>query len=73
MFNSISGDKVFCPLCKKYVQFVQIRRAAAIASVHRRTIYRYIEEGAVYSVRIVGKTYRICASCLLGRELVDSA
>lgn len=55
---------VWCPLCKKQVQLLRVAHAAKIVDVHSRTIYRYIEEGLVYSVRVVGKTYRVCGDCL---------
>jgi predicted site-specific integrase-resolvase len=36
-----------------------------MADVSSKTIYRYIEEGSVYAVRIAGKTLRVCRGCLL--------
>lgn len=36
-----------------------------MADVSKKTIYRYIEEGEVYSVKVAGKTYRVCKYCLL--------
>lgn len=61
----IIGDQVWCPLCSDYSQLVRIRNAARLVDVHRRTIYRYIEEGLVHSVKVAGKSYRVCSGCLL--------
>ncbi len=61
----IIGEQVWCPLCNSYAQFIKSAYAARLVGVHRRTIYRYIEEGLVYTVKVVGKSYRICSSCLL--------
>jgi predicted site-specific integrase-resolvase len=36
-----------------------------MADVSTKTIYRYVEEGNVYAVRIAGKTLRVCRGCLL--------
>ena len=72
MSQPVAGMQVFCPLCKQYVQLLRIQHAAGIAAVHRRSIYRYIEEGSVFAVKIAGKTYRVCANCLLGRDLLDA-
>lgn len=67
----ISGERVWCPLCKEYTQLLRIQKAAKVADVNRRTIYRYIEEGRVYFVRIAGKTYRVCSGCLLKQDMSD--
>ncbi|MEN3332263.1 MAG: Helix-turn-helix domain [Blastocatellia bacterium] len=61
----ISGHRVWCPVCKRYAQLLKIPDAAKLINVHRRTIYRYIEQGAVYAVKTAGNRYRICGSCLL--------
>ena len=55
---------VWCPLCKKHAQLLRVAHAAKIIDVHNRTIYRYIDEGLVYAVKVVGKTYRVCGDCL---------
>ncbi len=65
MSKLIAGNEAYCPLCNKYSQLISVNRAARVASVTRRSVYRYIEEGIVHSVRVAGKTVRICASCLL--------
>lgn len=54
-----------CPLCKQPLQLLRVSRAARIADVSGKTIYRYIEAGEVYSVKVAGKTYRVCKNCLL--------
>lgn len=56
---------VWCPMCKKQVNLLRVAHAAKLVDVHNRTIYRYIDEGLIHSVKIVGKTYRVCAYCLL--------
>jgi len=63
--SRIIGEQVWCPLCNEYAQFLKTANAAKLFGVHRRTIYRYIEEGLVYRFRIAGKSYRVCSSCLL--------
>ena len=55
---------VWCPWCKKQVQLVRVCNAAMLVDVHSRTIYRYIDEGLVYALKVAGKTYRVCADCL---------
>lgn len=59
------AEKVWCPLCNDYSHLIKSANAAKLASVHRRTIYRYIEEGAVYALKIAGKSIRVCSGCLL--------
>jgi len=54
-----------CPLCKQPLQLLRISRAAKIVDVSEKTIYRYIEAGEVYSVKVAGKTFRVCKYCLL--------
>jgi hypothetical protein len=70
----IIGEQVWCPVCNDYAQFIKIANAAKLASVNRRTIYRYIEQGLVYTVKVAGKSYRVCSSCLLkfGDEHADT-
>ena len=63
----ISGHMVWCPVCRRYAQLLKIPDAAKLLNVHRRTIYRYIEQGTVYAVKTAGNRYRICDSCLLKR------
>jgi len=64
----IIGDKIWCPFCKSYSKFIQIRNAAKLADVHRRTIHRYIEEGKVYVVKVAGTSYRVCSGCLVNPD-----
>ena len=65
MARSIILDgKVWCPLCKEYVQLLKIIKAAGIADVSCKTIYRYVEEGKVHSVKVAGSTIRVCSNCL---------
>jgi predicted transcriptional regulator len=61
----ILNDQVWCPLCNKYAQLLKISKAAKLADVSCKTIYRYVEEGKVHSVKIAGSTMRVCSSCLL--------
>lgn len=58
------SSSVWCPLCEKQVRLLRVTRAAKLIDVHTRTIYRYIDEGLVHAVKIVGKTYRVCGECL---------
>jgi excisionase family DNA binding protein len=55
---------VWCPLCKKPVNLLRVSHAAQLIDVHPRTIYRYIDEGLIHAVKVVGKTYRVCGDCL---------
>ena len=61
----IRNDQVWCSLRKDYAYLLKIIKAAKLADVSCKTIYRYVEEGKVYSVKIAGSTIRICSSCLL--------
>ena len=61
----ILGNQVWCPVCNEHAQFIKIAEAAELARVQKRTIYRYIDEGALFTVRIVGKSRRVCSSCLV--------
>lgn len=63
--------KVWCPRCQYYEKFFKTHNAAALADVTRRTIYRYIDEGKIYAVKVAGNTYRVCSSCLLKSEPQD--
>jgi excisionase family DNA binding protein len=65
------ADRVWCPLCKKHVQLLRVSNAAKLVDVRPRTIYRYIDEGLVYALKVAGKTYRVCKPCLV-REYPDS-
>ncbi len=62
---------VWCPLCKKHVKLFRVAHAAQFIDVHSRTIYRYIDEGLIYAVKVVGKTYRVCEDCLLRQSDAD--
>jgi len=64
----ILGDQVWCPRCKQYVQLLKISKAARVADVSCKTVYRYVEEGKVYNVKVAGSTIRICGSCLLKHD-----
>lgn len=59
-----TDSMIWCPMCEKRIQLVRVIHAAKMVDVHTRTIYRYIDEGLVYSLKVVGKTYRICPECL---------
>jgi excisionase family DNA binding protein len=51
-------------MCRRPVQLLRVAHAARLVDVHSRTIYRYIDEGLIYAVKVVGKTYRVCGTCL---------
>jgi predicted transcriptional regulator len=66
MAQEITSDgRVLCPLCDCYVHLLRIHKAADLVDVDRRSIYRYIEEGSVYAIKVAGHTYRVCGNCLL--------
>lgn len=65
------GEQVWCPLCNKHAQLLRVSNAAKLVDVHPRTIYRYIDEGLVFALKVAGKTYRVCKHCLL-RQYPDS-
>jgi excisionase family DNA binding protein len=64
-------EKIWCPLCKKYVHLLKVSHAAKLVDVNSRTIYRYIDEGLVFAVKVAGKTYRICSDCLFREETIS--
>jgi excisionase family DNA binding protein len=64
-------EQVWCPLCNKHVRVLRVSNAAKLVDVRPRTIYRYIDEGLVYALKVAGKTYRVCKTCLL-RQYPDS-
>jgi excisionase family DNA binding protein len=61
----IKRNEEICPRCKSHLQLLRISKAAQLVDVNKKTIYGYIEEGSVHSVKIAGKTLRICKGCLL--------
>lgn len=67
----IIHEQVRCPLCKKETQLLRVSNAARLVDVTPKTIYRYIDEGLVYALKVAGKTYRVCRHCLL-REHPDA-
>jgi excisionase family DNA binding protein len=64
----IIGDQVWCPRCGQYAMLLRTSKAARVADVSCKTVYRYIEEGKVHFVKIAGSTIRVCAGCLLRHE-----
>jgi predicted transcriptional regulator len=58
-------DEEVCPRCKSQLQLLKISPAAKIANISEKTIYGYIAEGSVHSLKIAGKTFRICKGCLV--------
>jgi excisionase family DNA binding protein len=62
-------QKVWCPLCEKNVQLFKVSNAAKLVDVRSRTIYRYIDEGLVFAVKVAGKTYRVCGDCLFRQRI----
>lgn len=62
--SSPTDSKMWCPLCERRVQLLRVHNAAKLVDVHTRTIYRYIDEGLVYAIKVAGKTYRVCGDCL---------
>ncbi len=54
-----------CPLCKAPLELLRISIAAKMADVSTKTIYRYLEEGRVYAIKVAGKSLRVCKRCLL--------
>jgi len=63
----IIGKQILCPFCKEHTRLLKVADAAGFLGVSRRTIYYYIEEGKVYTVKTPGGRYRVCAGCLLKR------
>ena len=61
----VQGQKVWCPRCREYVKVVRITVAAKIVDVDRRTIYNYVKNNKVHSVKVAGGTMRVCTHCLL--------
>jgi len=50
---------------KAPLRLLRVFRAAEMADVSSKTIYRYVEEGNVYAVKVAGKTLRVCRGCLI--------
>jgi excisionase family DNA binding protein len=61
-------ERVWCPSCEKEAQLLRVSNAARLVDVNPRTIYRYIDEGLVYALKVAGKTYRVCRDCLLRQD-----
>ena len=61
----ISGNQVWCPICREYVQMLRVPKAASLADVSRRTVYRYIERGGLFALKVAGGASRVCGRCLL--------
>ena len=59
------GDKVWCPRCREYVKVMRVTGAAKVVDVDRRTIYNYIKNDKVFSVKVAGNTIRVCTHCLI--------
>jgi hypothetical protein len=55
-------------MCHEWINLVSVDKAAKIAGVCKRTIYRYIDEGLIYQQKLVGKTLRVCPKCLFRRN-----
>ena len=70
---AIKENQILCPLCQDYETFLRIHKAAKLADVDRRTIYRYLEEGKIHAVKIAGGTFRVCRGCLIKPYLENSA
>ena len=68
-----ASSSIWCPLCRKQVNLLRVSHAARLIDVHSRTIYRYIDEGLIYSVKVVGKTYRVCGECLFRQRDVEKS
>jgi excisionase family DNA binding protein len=64
---------IWCSMCEKEVQLLRVAHAARLVDVHTRTIYRYIDEGLIFSVKVVGKTYRVCGDCLLRQSAPEKS
>jgi excisionase family DNA binding protein len=61
----INPDEELCPRCKEHLRLLRVSKASKMADVSEKTVYGYIEEGSVYAVKVAGKTYRICKTCLI--------
>jgi hypothetical protein len=61
----IFGDKVWCPRCCDFFKVVRVTGAAKIVDVDRRTIYNYIKQNKLFSVKVAGTSMRVCTGCLL--------
>lgn len=65
VLQNILNEQVWCPQCNGYAQILKISKAAKLADVSRRTIYRYMEEGKVNCFKVAGTTMRVCGGCLI--------
>jgi excisionase family DNA binding protein len=58
---------MWCPNCRRQVEFVSPEQAAQIAGVSTRTIYRWVEAGTIHFLEDCGHTY-VCVPALTARE-----
>jgi excisionase family DNA binding protein len=65
MKNDAGEEKPWCPLCQDHTVLIGVNKAARLVNMNPKTIYRYIQEGSVYAVKVAGKSYRVCRGCLL--------
>ena len=70
---TFTENQIFCPLCQNNRKFLKVRSAATLIEVSSRTIYRYLDEGKVYSIKTPGGTSRVCSGCLMKSEPEDLA
>lgn len=64
---TMTGNALWCSKCRDQAQLISIPRALKTAGISERTVYRYIQERTVASMKVCAKTNRVCAGCLLKR------
>lgn len=64
---------LFCPGCKKEMEFLPIYRAQSLAGVCRATIYYWIDKGWIHWNQLPSGRRMICRASLLGANRTDAA
>jgi hypothetical protein len=55
---------VTCPVCNLNSELLTTRQAGALAQVRPQSIYRWLSQGRVHSVRTPGGQHRVCRRSL---------
>ena len=63
--TTINDGRVWCPFCNANAQLLRVNSAARLVDTNRRTIYRYIEAGDIFALKVAGHSFRVCSGCLV--------
>ena len=65
MRGEVSMWSIHCPNCDRVTEMLTINEACAFMEISRRTIYNWMESGALHVCRNAGGHPLICSSSLL--------